>query len=183
MVALPPRSMLSLAPPRWFLLLALTGGLATSCSKPSAPAPEAGPPEPVASRADRLDPLEVPEGDHKAFSLAIPRGMKVIYDGPDEVQAVGALPPERLANYVRKRVIVDGVELGAARTVFDRARIVGDPSGRPVRVEVITQESGTLLVVKNLSPPKADPNATPEERWKKFGRDPSGNLLDPTTKE
>jgi len=40
-----------------------------------------------------------------------------------------------------------------------------------------------MLVVKNLSPPKADPLATPEERWKKFGRDPAGKLLDPTTKE
>lgn len=109
--------------------------------------------------------------------------MKVIYDGPDEVQAVGAIPPERLANYVRKHLVVDTVELGAARTVFDRAQVVGDSSGRTVRVEVIVQEQSAMLVVKNLAPPKADPNATPEERWKKFGRDPSGKLLDPTRYE
>lgn len=168
----------------WILLLALSSGVATSCSKPASPVPDAGlPAAPVASRADRLDPLEVPEGDRQAFALKVPRGMSVIYDGPDEVQATGMITPERLANYVRKRVVVDGVELGSARTVFDRARVVGDDSGRLVRIEVISQQVGTMLVVKNLSPPKADPNATPEERWKKFGRDPSGKLLDPTTKE
>lgn len=165
-------------------MIAVFSGLAVSCSKPAPPPRDDGPPPaPVASRADRLDPLEVPEGERKAFGLTIPRGMKVIYQGSDEVQASGMIAPDRLANYVRKRVVVDGVELGAARTVFDRAKVVGDNSGRLVRVEVVTQPFGTMLVVKNLAPPKADPNATPEERWKKFGRDPSGNLLDPTSKE
>jgi hypothetical protein len=97
------------------------------------------------------------------------------------VEAVGRIPAEQIANYVRKRVRVDGVELGAARTVFDRASVLGDSSGHLVRVEVEVSIDGTRLVVRSLAPHKmVDPNLTPEERRKKFGLDPKGAVIDPS---
>lgn len=107
--------------------------------------------------------------------------MTIVYSGPEQIDAEGQYSAERLANYVRKRVRVDGVELGAARTVFDHALVLGDPSGRKVRVEVVTVEIGSRLVIKNLMPTKVvDPELTPDERRRKFGLDPNGNVLDPT---
>jgi hypothetical protein len=130
---------------------------------------------------DRLEPGEIPEGTERAFGLKIPRGMKIVYSGPEQIDAEGNYGAERMANYVRKRVKVDGVELGAARTVFDHARVLGDNSDRTVRVEVVTTEFGSRLVVKNRTPTKdLDPGLTPEERLRKYGLDPKGNVIDPT---
>jgi hypothetical protein len=159
-------------------LLPLWTGLACSRAEPPpapAPAPSASAP------VDRLEPNEIPEGTLLAFGLKLPRGMTLAYQGPDEVHAVGGLAPERVANYVRKHVQVEAVELGAARTVFDRARVLGDATGRPVRIEVMHYDHGTKMVVRNLAPPKVlDPELSPEDRWRKFGLDPNGNIIDPT---
>jgi hypothetical protein len=159
------------------LLAALAHGCGAK-KQPPAPLAEA-PPQPPSS-PDRLDPNEAAEGLESAFDLKIPRGMRVSFRGPDEVDAVGQMPAERVANYVRRRVVVDGVELGAARTVFDRARVKGEPTGRRVRVEVIADDPETKLVVRDLSLPKADLSLSPEERWKQFGFDKDGKLADPS---
>jgi hypothetical protein len=133
----------------------------------------------IPANVDRLDPNEVAEGDDSAFDLKIPRGMRIVYHGPERVDALGRVPAERIANYVRKRVEVGGVELGAAATVFDRARVRGEPTGRLVRIEVVTQLDETRLIVRDLTLPPIDPTLSSEERWKKFGLDSKGKLIDP----
>jgi len=169
------------------LLPALISCLAVAaCSrKEPAPAADAAPAPPSAPvNVDRLDPLEIPEGNEKAFGLTIPRGMTIVYSGAEEIDAEGPYSAERMANYVRKRVKVDGVELGAARTVFDHGRVLGDMTGRTVRVEVVTVEFGSKLVVKNLTPTKIlDPQLTPEERLRQYGLDPKGNPIDPSRQQ
>lgn len=166
------------------LLIGIAGVLPVSaCSrgdaaKPSAPV--ASSPSASAAALDRLSPDEIAEGVETAFDLKIPRDLRVIYRAPDEVDALGSIAAERVANFVRKRVQVDGVELGAARTVFNNARVRGEPTGRYLRVEVIAKDDTTELVVKDLTPPRLDPNLTQEERWRKHGLDPNGAILDPT---
>ncbi len=154
------------------------GGDAAPTPIPSAAAPSAP------ARPDRIDPNDLAEGTDKAFDLKIPRGMQVTIRAPNEVDAVGRLPAEKIANYVRKRIEAETVELGAARTVFNRAKVKGEPTGRWVRIEVeLLRDTTTRLVVRDLSPPKVDPTLTPEERWKQFGLDPHGGVMDPTHQE
>ena len=129
---------------------------------------------------DRLEPDELPEGSEVAFQFTLPRGMRIRFRGPFEIEALGNLPAERVANYVRKRVKSQGVEIGAARTVFDRARLREDESAPFCQIEVSGIDGVTHLVIRDLTPPRVEPELTPEERWKRHGLDPNGGLLDPS---
>ncbi|MBI5537201.1 MAG: hypothetical protein HY898_31055 [Deltaproteobacteria bacterium] len=168
--------------PRFALLAALAWPAALACSRSdTGPQPAPSAPSAPAPNVDRLDPQEIPEGKESAFGLKLPRDMKITFNSPTEINAVGRINAERVANYVRKRVKVDGIELGAARTVFPNARVIGEPIDRPIRVEVIVTNEGTELVVRNLAKPKVlDPELTPDERKRQYGIDPNGDKIDPT---
>lgn len=112
-----------------------------------------------------------------AFDLPIPRGMRVNYAGPFEVQAEGPYPAEKLSNYVRRHIKAKTVELGAARTVFDQARVLNASTNRLVQVEVITHKGGSRLLVRDLTPHRIDDSLTPEQRWKKHGFDRDGTFI------
>lgn len=132
---------------------------------------------------DRLGPGEIPPGTETVYGLVLPRGMKVIAHFPGIAHAVGALSPEDVANYVRDRVVVSRVELGAAETVFPRVRIKdGDPE-KLFDIEVIPLGDRTKLVIKDMTPPTAhvpiDKTMTDAERWKRAGYNPDGTPLDP----
>ena len=154
-----------------------------SCSKhkdtaqvaPSASAP----PAPV----DRLEPNELAEGAEVAFEFKLPRGMTIQNRMPSEVYAVSKHQPEHVANYVRKRVLVNAVELGAVRTVFDRVKVIGATVDRPVRIEVIRLQGQTGLLIKSLLPEKVEIPSTEEERWKRVGLLPNGQPIDPLKTE
>ncbi len=138
----------------------------------------------VSAAPDRLDPFELAEGSETVFRFRLPRGMRVTFRGPFEVQAEGPVEAERLANYVRKRMRSEGVEVGAARTVFDRARIRDDAEAPFCRVEVVKTVTGARIVIRDLTPEKIEePDLPPEERWRKHGLDPNGRLIDPTHME
>ncbi len=128
---------------------------------------------------DRLEPNELAEGTEIAFKLKLPRGMQVTFRGPFEVRAEGNIEADRVANYIRKHMHSDGVEVGAARTIFGNARVRGDPQAPACQVEVIASGTRTRLIIRDLTPEKYDPSLTPEQRWKKFGLDPNGRLIDP----
>jgi hypothetical protein len=152
--------------------------LLSSCREEVQTAP---PPPPKASArpVDRLAPGELKEGDIDAFGLKVPHGLRLHFRGPDRVEADGDIPAERVANYVRMRTKAQSVELGAARTVFEQAKVLGVESDRRLRIEVVTVRYRTRLIVRDLTPPRIDPALTPEERWKKHGFDKDGKLIDP----
>lgn len=165
------------------LLLGSSCAFFVSCSKPQEKV-QAAPSTSVSSvPVDRLEPNELAESDNIAFEFRLPRGMGIQNRAPSEVYAVGNLPAEHVANYVRKRVLVNSVELGAVRTVFDRVRVVGATVERPVRIEVIRLQGQTGLLIKSLLPEKIEIPATEEERWRKVGLQPNGQMVDPLKME
>jgi hypothetical protein len=72
-----------------------------------------------------------------------------------------------LANYVRKRIDASTVEIGAARTLFAKAHVKGQPGDKTVRIEVIRDVESTVLYLRDTTPPPVLPGLTDEERWRK----------------
>jgi hypothetical protein len=160
------------------LLLALAG--ACDSDPPVIPArpAEAGArsqqaPKPV----DRLAPGELAPGTDEAFGLTLPRVMRVEARFPRTVHAVGKASAEAVANYVRERVSVRRVELGAARTIFPQARILGAAPHRVVRIEVLTSRGRCKLVVRDVTRKAATQGLTEADRWRQAGISPEGKPL------
>jgi hypothetical protein len=155
--------------------MALAG---SSCRKEKAP-PSAPPPAPAASAAlDRLLPGELAEGTERALGLAVPRDMHFERVFDDSALARGRVGAEALANYVRSRVDAATVEIGAARTLFPKAHVKGQPSDKTVRIEVIREVDSTVLYLRDTTPPVIPPGLTEEQRWRKEGVVP-GKPFDP----
>ena len=130
---------------------------------------------------DRLAPGEIAPGKHQVFGLEVPSAMTVRGQFLDVAYLHGNVAPEALANYVRERVVVDHVEIGAARTVFPYARIKKGPADRFFQIEVIASGRNTELVVKDVTPrPKPPEQLSDEERWRRAGRRPDGKPFDIT---
>ncbi|MCC6556599.1 MAG: hypothetical protein IT372_26870 [Polyangiaceae bacterium] len=146
---------------------------------PPPPAPSATAPRPP---VDAVLPGELAEGSELAFGLPIPRRMRVRARFPDEVSAAGDVPPERLSNYVRERVLSPSVETGPAKTVFAKATVKKAPE-RTLRIEVVAHPGATELIVRDLTPPPAVHGLSEEERWRRKGLKPDGSPLDPTRLE
>lgn len=127
---------------------------------------------------DRLAPGELAEGDATAFGFRAPREMKLDARFVDAAHFSGRIPADKLSNYVRERVLASHVEVGAARTVFPRARIKGDASNRVYEVEIIPGRNKTKLVIELLSAPPAPRGLSEAERWKRAGIGPNGKPLD-----
>jgi hypothetical protein len=105
--------------------------------------------------------------------------MKVSARFDDVVFVAGDVPPHRVANYVRQRVVADKVETGPVKTLFPRATLRGQP-GVELSILVAPRGSATELQVRNLSLVKTPPGLTEEERWRAAGFKSDGTLLDPT---
>lgn len=142
---------------------------------PSA-APSAEPP-PV----DRLAPGELPQGSESAFGLLLPRGLSVIGVFPGVVHAAGPLTIEDVSNYVRARVDLRRVELGAAGTIFPSVHIAGGDPQKLLRIEVNAVGNDTHLIIRDVTPKPAAPveHLTNEEAWRRAGFKPDGTPLDP----
>lgn len=170
-------SVRALAPLALLALAAALGCRQKTEAPPPPPATTAAPaPQP---RADAVRPGEIAEGTEQAFGLPIPRRMRVRSRFPDAISAVGDLPPERLSNYVRERVVVESVETGPAKTVFTRATLKSAPQ-RMLRIEVIARSGVTELVVRDQTRPPIEEGLSEEERWRRKGLKPDGSPLDPT---
>jgi hypothetical protein len=141
-----------------------------------AAAASATPPPPV----DRLAPGELVEGTESAYGLVLPRGMKVLSRFEDAVHAKGKMRPEHVANYVRKRVDVARVELGAARTIFPNVRIKDGNRARRYRIEVVrTSAVETKLELYDVTPPPKVEAKSQAERLRRAGFNPDGTPLNP----
>ena len=160
------------------LVLAL---LVTACpserSEAGASSASAGPSQ---KPVDRLAPDELAPGKREVFGLEVPRDMTVRGKFTDVAYLEGDMTPEALANYVRERVEVSHVEIGAARTVFPMARIKAAPADRFYQLEVIATGRRSELVIRDVTPKPRPPeeNVSQEERWRRAGRAPDGRVLD-----
>lgn len=143
-----------------------------SSAPPPAPAPSAS------AAADRLLPGELAEGRQRALGFAVPVGMRLERVFNDSAVARGQVDLEPLANYVRRRVDAASVEIGAARTLFPRAHVKGEPAEKLVRIEVVREDKSTLLILHDITPPVIAPGLSDDERWRKAGVVP-GKPFDP----
>jgi hypothetical protein len=167
---------------RWPLVLAVL--LALGCEEQIVPAGtlEAG----TASRktpVDRLAPGELAPGRSEAFGLLLPRELQVDARFPDAVHASGAVNPAALASYVRARVDVAHVEMAAMRTVFPRVRLKQGNPERSYRIELVEEGARIRLVIRDITPPPTVQGISEEERWRRAGISPSGEIIDPAQRQ
>ncbi|MEZ4224150.1 MAG: hypothetical protein R3B13_24590 [Polyangiaceae bacterium] len=158
--------------------LAASGFLACQ-GEPEVVGPGAPSASAVSKPLDRLAPGELAQGKASAFGFVAPRQMRLERRYPDAAHFVGQLRPEAVANYVRERVAVQHVEVGAARTVFPKAAIKGGAADRFYRLEVVADGPVTRLLIKDITPPPTAQGLSEAERWKRAGMTPSGELLNP----
>jgi hypothetical protein len=130
---------------------------------------------------DRLAPGELSPGKVRVFGLEVPAGMVLRGQFQDVAYLHGSVAPDALANYVRDRVVVAHVEIGAARTVFPYARIKKGPADRFFQIEVIAGAGRTELVIQDVTPrPTPAEPVSNEDSWRRAGRRPDGRPFDIT---
>ncbi|CAN5917692.1 hypothetical protein BH11MYX4_BH11MYX4_13510 [soil metagenome] len=159
------------------LALALAATACSSCKrKTEGPKTEDAPPP------DRLAPGEIVEGTEHAFGLPLPRASHVAARFQSSVDVTSTVTPEQLANFVRARVKEGKVTQGTSSTKLEDV-IPRDDKNRRLTIEVRPLRAGngnrSEMVVRDTTPPPGDPKLTEEERWKKAGMTPTGQLLDP----
>lgn len=147
---------------------------------PPAPAASAGA-ETSAKPLDHLAPGELSQGMSQVFGFEVPLDMRIQGQFADVAYIEGRVSPEAVANYVRDRVEVAHVEIGAAGTVFPNARIKRGAPDRSYQFEVLRDRGFTRLVIRDITPRRDElPKETStEERWRRAGRTPDGRIVDP----
>lgn len=162
-------------------------GSSTGCKKPTPRPLEAargsasGSPSSTPPPVDHLGPGELPPGTQTAFGLVLPRGLSLLGVFPGVAHAAGPLTIEDVSNYVRARVDLRRVELGAAGTVFPSVHITGGDPSKVYRIEVNAIGPDTHVIIRDVTPKAPIPveNITDEERWRRAGFKPDGTPLDP----
>jgi hypothetical protein len=154
-----------------------------ACRKSAAPAGPAPSASATASAKplDHLAPGELAQGKSQVFGFDVPLDMKIQGRFADVAYLEGRVAPEAVANYVRERVDVEHVEIGAAGTVFPNARIKRGAPDRSYQFEVLRDRGFTRLVIRDTTPRPDDlPKGTSTaERWRRAGRGPDGRIVDP----
>lgn len=154
-----------------------------ACRKRADPA-EAAPSASAVSSAkplDHLAPGELAQGKSQVFGFEVPLDMQIKGQFADVAYLEGRVAPEAVANYVRERVEVGHVEIGAAGTVFPNARIKRGAPDRSYQFEVLRDRGSTRLVIRDTTPQRDEvpPGTSTEERWRRAGRGPDGSIVDP----
>jgi hypothetical protein len=170
-------SVADLRRPHLVLVLCLAFAASGCKSEPERKTPAQAAPSARPKTPDRLKPGELAEGSEEVFGFRVPRRMRIEAHFGDSVHLAGPIRPEDVANYVRERVQVERVEIGAARTIFPHARIKqGDPA-RAYEFQVIATSGDTKLQIRDLTPPPAQPGLSEAERWRQAGMTPDGKAL------
>src|SRR4051812_3268000 len=101
----------------------------TSCRKEEIVTKAIGAAAPDAAKApaDHLAEGELIEGTANAFGLVLPRAIHVNQAFVNVVYASGDARPDAVANFIRARVRMGTVRIGAANTLFERVQIPGQP--------------------------------------------------------
>ena len=131
---------------------------------------------------DHLVPGELVEGTERAFGLALPRGATVESTFPQQIIARCGAKASDVANFIRRRVSMGTVNVGAASTIFERVQVAANPGHELViRVEDGPLGAGSQILIRDVTPPPVDPNLTDEQRWRQVGMTPGGGrVADPT---
>ena len=173
-------------PPFAYVALAACATASVACHREEA---DQAPPElhpiaaqPAAPARDHLVPGELVEGPDRAFGVPLPRGSHVDSTFPQQIIATCNAKASDVANYIRPRVAMGTVSVGAASTIFERVQSPANP-GRElvIRVEEGNVGVGSRIIVRDVTPPPVDPSLTDEQRWKQAGMKPGGGgVADPT---
>lgn len=167
-------------PPLALAGLALVLGVGAACKeRPQQEAPAAVAPAPA---PDRVEPGQLLEGDQAVFGLALPESTKLLAVFRESASAEGPYAPEDLAVFLKSRLEVSHVEMAGTKILFPKARVKGN-ADRFLRVEILRAGTGSELRVRDVTPPPAEKGLSEEERWRKAGLTPSGQLLDPNGME
>jgi hypothetical protein len=160
--------------------LALAASLVIAgCHGKAAPAPAgSAAPSSAPTPIDRLAPDELSSGSADVWGFHIPSEMRIEHHYQEAAYIIGPVKPDALSNYVRDRVIVSHVEIGAGRTIFPNARIKGGAPDRIYELDVIPEPGATRLVIHDITPLKVVPGLSDEERWRQAGLTPQGRPLD-----
>lgn len=136
---------------------------------------------PSAKPLDHLAPGELAQGKSQVFGFDVPLDMQIRGQFDDVAYLEGRVAPEAVANYVRDRVEVEHVEIGAAGTVFPNARIRNGAPDRSYQFEVVRDHGYTRLVIRDTTPRRPDvpKDTSQQDRWRRAGRGPDGRILDP----
>jgi len=155
--------------------------LCLSCHKRAEPSAVTADSAPIASTKplDRLAPDELAAGNAEVWGFVVPREMQVEHRYQQVTHLIGHVKAAALANYVRERVTVSHVEIGAARTIFPNARIRGGAPDRVYELEVIPEPGITRLTIRDTTPARVEPGLSDAERWRQAGLTPEGRPLDP----
>ena len=156
--------------------------LCASCHGKSDVAAGTGPALTKASASkpiDRLAPDELAAGNADVWGFVVPREMQVEHRYQGITHLIGPVKPDALSNYVRERVVVSHVEIGAGRTIFPDARIKAGAADRVYELDVIPEPGITRLIIRDMTPPKIVPGLSDAERWRRAGLTPEGRPLDP----
>jgi hypothetical protein len=168
---------------RGAVALALGAALALAgCRSDTKRDERAAPPPPARSGKpiDRLEPGELAPGVGQVFGLVVPHGMRVVGAFARVAYLEGEVRPEALSNYVKDRVDIERVEIGAASTLFPNARIRGGQPDRVYEIEVVAGgPRPTRLVVRDVTPVQVNspPGLSDADRWRQAGRGPDGKPL------
>ena len=122
---------------------------------------------PGRSGPDQLGSDELLEGKDHAFGLPLPEGVVIFHQTYTHVRARGALQPEKLANFVRKRVDAE-VETGPNHTQFSRARVKDPVGGNHMALKIdISLVNGLTVAdisIDGRGPVPASPNSNANPR-------------------
>ncbi len=95
----------------------------------------------------------------------------------DRVVLQGEVDANAVVTYVRDRVAVSHVELGAGRTIFPQARIRQGLPERLYQIEVVPIRRQTQIVIEDVTPAPAPSGLSQEELWRRAGRGPDGKPI------
>ena len=166
------------------LAAALIAVLAAACKKEEMVTviPVDAPPDAAAPKAaDHLAEPELEEGTAKAFGLVLPRNVKIDNAFVNLIYASGEPRPDAVANYIRARVRMGTVQIGAANTLFEKVQVPANP-GHEINIRVAAGENGHGCVIElreAVPPPKPLPG-TEADKFRAVGVNPDGTLVDPT---
>ena len=163
---------------RWVAAFALFACVACrKQEKPTASDAPAGSAPPAPASPDRLPPGKLLEGTERAFSLPLPKALRIDASFPSEIHAAGRVNPTDLAEFVQARVVVRHVEMIGERIVFPLVKVRGGDD-KVLRIEIFRRGVDTWLRVSDETPRPGPQGLSEEDRWKRTGLTPDGQLID-----
>lgn len=132
---------------------------------------------------DRLAPGTLLEGDKLVFGWRAPRDLKLVARFPDAAHFVGRVKLADLEDYVRERVVMRHVEVTPTHSIFPNVRIRGGDPKRVYRFEIAPKHDSIELVIRDVTPPPPTEGLSEDERWRRAGLTPDGQLLAPNELE